>query len=150
MRYLCTNCNFIYDEWQWEENVAHGTRFEELSDNFECPVCGENQDSFHEIREEINYISDNPYDHLEVDHFIETQYKWDKLIVTIWNEIHPMWESHRITSVSLYDEYWDLIEEKFMDYDEDPIIEFDFDDLWEYEVRCRCSLHGVWWKKFSQ
>jgi hypothetical protein len=48
----------------------------------------------------------------------------------------------------LYDEYGDLIEEKFMDFDEDPIIEFDFDDLWEYEIRCRCSLHWVWWKKF--
>jgi desulfoferrodoxin (superoxide reductase-like protein) len=68
--------------------------------------------------------------------------------VTIWNEIHPMWESHRITSISLYDEYEDLIEEKFMDYDEDPIVEFDFDDLGEYEIRCRCSLHWVWWKKF--
>jgi hypothetical protein len=46
-------------------------------------VCGADQDSFHEIREEINYISDNPYDHLEIDHFIETKKQADKLIVTI-------------------------------------------------------------------
>jgi rubredoxin len=150
MRYLCTNCRFIYDEGAGEENVAHGTRFEELRDGFECPVCWEGQESFHEITEEVNQIADNPYDHLEIDHFIETKIEWEKLIVTIWNEIHPMGESHRITSVSLYDEYWDLVEEKFMDFDEDPIIEFDFDDLGEYEIRCRCSLHGVWGKKFVQ
>jgi desulfoferrodoxin (superoxide reductase-like protein) len=61
-----------------------------------------------------------------------------------------MWDSHRISAVSLYDEYGDLIETKFMDYDVDPVVEFDFDDLWEYEIRVQCSLHGVWWKKFSQ
>jgi rubredoxin len=73
MRYLCTNCSYIYDEGAGEENVAHGTRFEELKDGFACPICGDSQDSFHEITEEISYVSENPYDHLEIDHYIETK-----------------------------------------------------------------------------
>jgi desulfoferrodoxin (superoxide reductase-like protein) len=50
----------------------------------------------------------------------------------------------------LYDVYWDLVDTKFMQQDVDPIVEFDFDDLWEYEIRVQCSLHGIWWKKFIQ
>jgi hypothetical protein len=28
-------------------------------------------------------------------------------------------------------------------------VEFDFDDLDEYEIRVKCSLHWVWGKRFS-
>jgi desulfoferrodoxin (superoxide reductase-like protein) len=61
-----------------------------------------------------------------------------------------MWESHRIGAISLYDEYGDLIETKFMQQDIDPIVEFDFDDLAEYEIRVQCSLHWIWGKRFIQ
>lgn len=153
MRYLCTNCNYIYDEAEWdrEEEIESGERFEDLGDHFRCPVCWESEEFFHEIREEVQYI-ENEYskDPLEIDHFIETEVKNDKLFVTVGNGIHPMWESHRISSVALYDDYGDLIEEKFLGIDEDPITEFDFDDLWEFEIRVRCNLHGVWWKKVIQ
>lgn len=131
--------------------IEAGERFEWLGDHFECPVCGEGSDFFHEIREEVQYI-ENEYtkDPMEADHFIETEILSDKLRVTIGNGIHPMWDSHRITSVCLYDDYGDLIEEKFLWIDEDPIVEFDFDDMWEFEIRVRCSLHGVWGKKIKQ
>lgn len=150
MRYLCTSCNYIYDETLGEEDFQQGTSFDELGDYFTCPVCWALKEEFHGIEEEVNQISDNPNDPLEIDHFIETQITWEKLIVTVWNAIHPMWDSHRIAAVSLYDEYWDLIETKFMQQDVDPIIEFDFDDLAEYEIRVQCSLHGMWGKKFTQ
>lgn len=150
MRYLCTGCNYIYDESQWDEDISYGTSFDALDDYFTCPVCWAEKDYFHEIKEEVNYIPEDPREPLEIDHYIETKVSRDKLVVTIGNEIHPMWDSHRISAVSLYDEYGDLIETKFMDYDVDPVVEFDFDDLWEYEIRVQCSLHGVWWKKFSQ
>ncbi|MCP4523440.1 MAG: hypothetical protein GY828_04410 [Candidatus Gracilibacteria bacterium] len=149
MRYLCTNCSFIYDEGEGEENISQGTPFEDLDDFFSCPVCDAEKESFQEISEEIQNISDNPYDLLEVDHFIETKKKGDKLLVIIGNEIHPMGESHRISSISLLDEYGDLIEEKFLEQDREAMVEFEFDDFGEYEIRCRCSLHGVWGKKFS-
>ena len=150
MRYLCTGCNYIYDESQWDEDISYGTSFDALDDYFTCPACWAEKDYFHEIKEEVNYIPEDPREPLEIDHYIETEVSRDKLVVTIGNEIHPMWDSHRISAVSLYDEYGDLIETKFMDYDVDPVVEFDFDDLWEYEIRVQCSLHGVWWKKFSQ
>ncbi|MGB2110662.1 MAG: hypothetical protein ACPHY8_01755 [Patescibacteria group bacterium] len=40
-----------------------------------------------------------------------------------------MGDSHRIAAMSLYDEYGDLVETKFMQQDVDPVVEFDFDDL---------------------
>lgn len=150
MRYLCTNCSYIYDEGEWDEVIKQWTRFEKLDYSFVCPVCWEEKDGFQEIIEEINYVSEDPYDHLEIDHYLEIDKIWDILKVIIGNEIHPMGESHRITSVSLYDEYGELIEEIFLKFDEDPTVEFQFDDLWEFEIRCRCSLHGVWGRKFRQ
>lgn len=153
MRYLCTNCNYIYDEWEWDgiEDIDVSTKFEDLWDSFVCPVCWDGRDGFHEITEEINYLDENThlYD-LEIDHFPDIEVKGEKLIVSVWNGIHPMWDSHRISSVSLYDEYWDLIEEKFLWIDEDPVVEFDFDDRWEYEIRVKCTLHGVWWRKITE
>ncbi len=153
MRYLCTNCNYIFDEGLWDRDseIDAGTSFESLGDYYHCPVCDEGAEAFHEIKEEVNYI-DGPHtrDPLEIDHYIEAEVKNGKLRVAIGNEIHPMGDSHSITSIALYDEYWDLVEEKFLPMDEEPVVEFDFDDLWEYEVRCQCSLHGAWGKKFQE
>lgn len=153
MRYLCTSCNFIFDEGIGDQDsgIEAWTSFDDLGDYFKCPVCEDSADAFHEIKEEVNYI-DNHHtrDPMEVDHFIETERIWDKLKVTIWNGIHPMWESHSISSISLFDEYSDLVEEIFLPMDEEAIAEFDFDDLGEYEIRCRCTLHWVWGKKFQE
>ena len=144
MKYLCTNCNYIYDKslWYEEENIEIWTELDK------CPIC-EEYDIFQWIEEEINYIIDDNLWVLEIDHFPEVQINNNKLIVTIWNEIHPMWEEHRIASVSLYDEYSDLIEEKYLEKQTEAIIEFDFDNLDEFEIRVQCSIHWIWWKKFK-
>lgn len=145
MKYLCTNCNYIYDNdlWDLEEWIKV---WEELD---LCPVC-EEYDSFQWIRDEVNYIEwDSNLEKIEIDHFPEVNIKWDKLEVSIWWEVHPMWEEHRIASVSLFDEYWDLIETKYLELEQEAIVEFDFDDLDEFEIRLKCSLHWVWWKKFK-
>ncbi len=59
-----------------------------------------------------------------------------------------MWEWHRIAAVSLYDEYWDLIETNYLELETEAVTEFDFDDLDEFEIRVKCSVHWVWGKKF--
>jgi desulfoferrodoxin (superoxide reductase-like protein) len=143
MKYLCVNCNYVYDKSMWdsEENIEIWTELEK------CPVC-EEYDSFQWIEEEINYIDDDSLGALEIDHFPEVTIKNDKLIVSVGNEIHPMWEWHRIASISLYDEYWDLIEEKYLELETEANAEFNFDDLDEFEIRVKCSIHWIWWKKF--
>ncbi len=143
MKFLCTSCNYIFDNDLGDKEEKIGI-WETLD---MCPVC-EEYDSFQWIEEEVNYINDDNLGALEIDHFPEVEIKWEKLIVTVWNEIHPMWESHRIASVSLYDEYWDLIETKYLELETEATIDFDFDNLDEFEIRIKCSLHGVWGKKF--
>lgn len=144
MKYLCTNCNYVFDNalwdveelvWIWDELV-------------ECPVCGE-YDTFQGIEEEVNYI-DNDLWVLEIDHYPEVEIIWNKLKVTVWNEIHPMWENHRIAAVYLFDEYWDQIDVKYLELDIEPVVEFDYDNLWEFEIRVKCSIHWLWWKKISE
>jgi hypothetical protein len=34
-----------------------------------------------------------------------------------------------------------LIEEKYLEMENEAKVEFDFDDLDEYEIRVKCSLH---------
>ena len=47
-RYICVVCGFIYDEAQGcpDENIAPGTRWEDISDDWECPDCGATKEDF--------------------------------------------------------------------------------------------------------
>lgn len=40
MKYRCEVCGFIYDE------DVEGTKFEDLPDDWTCPLCGASKDSF--------------------------------------------------------------------------------------------------------
>ena len=49
-KYVCTVCNWEYDETVgYEEGgIAPGTKFDELPDDFECPLCHVGKDMFEE------------------------------------------------------------------------------------------------------
>lgn len=48
MKYVCTVCGFVYDEETGysEGGIAPGTKWEDLPDDFECPLCGVGKDLF--------------------------------------------------------------------------------------------------------
>jgi rubredoxin len=47
-KYVCTICGYIYDPalGDPENGVAVGTAFEDLPDDWVCPVCGADKDQF--------------------------------------------------------------------------------------------------------
>jgi rubredoxin len=47
-RYLCTICSYVYDPEKGdpENGVNPGTRFEDLPNDWVCPVCGAEKDMF--------------------------------------------------------------------------------------------------------
>ncbi len=47
-KYVCTICGYVYDPAQGDpgNGVAAGTSFEDVSDDWECPVCGAGKDDF--------------------------------------------------------------------------------------------------------
>ena len=47
-KYLCTICGYVYDPEQGDPDngVEPGTKFEDLPDDWECPVCGASKDDF--------------------------------------------------------------------------------------------------------
>ena len=49
-KYVCDVCGWIYDEAAGdpENGIAPGTKFEDLGDDFTCPLCGVGTDSFSE------------------------------------------------------------------------------------------------------
>ena len=53
MRYVCDACGWIYDErlGDAELGIAPGTKFEELPEDFECPLCAVGKEMFSEVEE---------------------------------------------------------------------------------------------------
>lgn len=47
-RYVCTICGYVYDPKQGDPDngVAAGTKWEDVPDDWECPVCGASKDDF--------------------------------------------------------------------------------------------------------
>ena len=47
-KYVCTICGYIYDPalGDPENGVAAGTAFEDLPDDWVCPVCGADKEQF--------------------------------------------------------------------------------------------------------
>jgi rubredoxin len=48
MRWICTNCGYIYDESVGDTagGIPPGTAFADLPEDWVCPVCYANQDRF--------------------------------------------------------------------------------------------------------
>lgn len=47
-RYVCTICGYVYDPEQGDPDngVAPGTKWNDVPDDWECPVCGASKDDF--------------------------------------------------------------------------------------------------------
>ena len=50
MKYVCDVCGWEYDEELGDpyNGIEPGTKFEDLPENFECPLCGVGKDNFSE------------------------------------------------------------------------------------------------------
>jgi rubredoxin len=48
VRYICANCGYIYDPEQGDSmnDIPPGTAFDDLPDNWVCPLCYADKDSF--------------------------------------------------------------------------------------------------------
>jgi rubredoxin len=51
-RYVCTICDYVYDPTAGDpgNGIAPGTRFEDLPDDWVCPLCGAPKSEF--VKEE--------------------------------------------------------------------------------------------------
>ena len=47
-KYICDVCGWIYDEEEGftEKGIAPNTAFENLPEDFECPLCGVGKENF--------------------------------------------------------------------------------------------------------
>lgn len=150
MKYTCTQCRYIYDDafWDTAEWIDAGKSLYEIWESFSCPGCWSSVDDFQEIQEEVLF-ADNPdslsmveSEHIPCIHFLAD--KSGIVEVLVWNPPHPMFEEHYIGSVSLYDEDGDMIEQKNLSPEDDPVVKFDISDLDNFTVRAKCNQHWIW------
>ena len=47
-KYVCTICGYVYDPAQGDpdNSVAAGTNFDDVPDDWTCPICGAGKDDF--------------------------------------------------------------------------------------------------------
>ena len=52
-KWECIACGYIYDEelGDKEENLAPGTRFEDIPDDWCCPACGATKEMYVEMKD---------------------------------------------------------------------------------------------------
>ena len=52
-KYRCTVCEWVYDPAVGDPDggIAPGTQFEEIPEDWGCPVCGGGNDMFEEVAE---------------------------------------------------------------------------------------------------
>jgi len=52
MKYVCDVCGWIYDETigDPDNGVTPGTKWEDLPDDFTCPMCSMGKDQFSEVK----------------------------------------------------------------------------------------------------
>lgn len=52
-KYQCTACNYVYDPEKGDpdNDVPPGTAFEDLPDDWICPLCGADKDFFEEYED---------------------------------------------------------------------------------------------------
>lgn len=52
-KYMCLNCEFVYDEAEGmpEYDIPPGTRWEDLDEDWICPVCGSEKVDFELVEE---------------------------------------------------------------------------------------------------
>jgi len=50
MKFVCNICGWVYDEELGYEDggVAPGTKFADLPEDFQCPLCGASKEDFSE------------------------------------------------------------------------------------------------------
>jgi rubredoxin len=50
-KYICDICGYVYDPEVGDDSVgiAAGTSFDDLPDDYECPICGAGKDDFSEM-----------------------------------------------------------------------------------------------------
>ena len=54
MKYVCTVCGYVYDEEAGDpdRNIPAGTKWEDVPEDYLCPLCGVGKDMF---AEELSY-----------------------------------------------------------------------------------------------
>ena len=57
-KYVCTVCDWVYDPaiGDPEHGIAPGTAFEDLPDDWVCPLCGVGKDEFEKANESFPYL----------------------------------------------------------------------------------------------
>ena len=51
-KWICTQCDYVYDPalGDSEGGIEPGVAFEDLPDDWECPICGVGKDEFEKVK----------------------------------------------------------------------------------------------------
>jgi superoxide reductase len=132
----CKVCAWIYDPAA-TENVA----FEDLPEDWKCPVCGVGKDQF----EELHHMGEEQTGgEAQEKHVPVVSGDESKTVVTVGSVEHPMTEEHHILWVELHE--GDKVVKKIdLAVGNLPVATFEgIPYKAEYKAIAFCNLHGIW------
>ncbi len=95
-KYLCVVCGYVYDPEVGDPDggIAPGTAFEDIPDDWMCPVCGVTKEDFVPYEEEVSlgekkskYTPDKSYNEIVKDVFAVGSEHWDR---ELFDELIPL------------------------------------------------------------
>lgn len=56
--YVCTACDWVYDPavGDPDSGIAPGTAFEDIPEDWVCPICGVGKDMFEVVQDQLNHF----------------------------------------------------------------------------------------------
>lgn len=135
-KYYCKVCAYIYDPAKNNDVL-----FENLPDDYICPLCGVGKDQF-----EIIHYKGEPTTGGEAQekHVPVIEVEGNKVTVKVGSIAHPMEEAHYITAVELYNGEM-LIERKTLLPGQIPqAIYENVSSADKLKALAYCNIHGIW------
>ena len=140
-KFRCKICGFAYNPAE-NNNIA----FENLPDDWKCPVCGASKTDFEPIHEKGEPQTGGE---AQEKHVPVIENKDGKVLVKIGTIPHPMTPEHHIVWVELRDGNMTVggksLGKKNIESSTEPVALFDNIDYKDgLKAYAFCNLHGIW------
>lgn len=135
-KYRCKVCGYIYDP-----ECNGGTEFENLSEEYRCPVCGAAKSDFEAVHQKGEEYTGGE---AQEKHVPVIEVNGETVTVKVGSVEHPMIEGHYINMIELYDGP-DLLKKEKLQPNQEPKAVFEgISNINNLKAFAYCNLHGVW------
>ena len=121
-KWICAVCSYVYDETLGDPDggIAPGTKWEDIPDDWSCPVCGASKSDFEEFREGSQTPA-SAVSEVEDDHEEMRELSFAELSALCSNLSKGCSKQYRIEEAELFNQLSEFYKEKTESFDENQL-----------------------------